>query len=143
MATLPEDGDTLLAVPPGTTSDPLELVHMIEEGLPLAALDNLAKAIAPDDSHFKFRIVPKATLERKRKQRRRLTSAEGDRVARLWKVFSFASSIYKDEAKVLEFLTRPHVMLEGKTPRDVALSTGPGADFVINLLGRAAYGGGV
>ena len=30
----------------------------------------------------------------------------------------------------------------GKPPLDVALATGPGADLVINLLGRAAYGGG-
>jgi len=33
-------------------------------------------------------------------------------------------------------------MLDGKAPLDVALATGPGADVVINLLGRAAYGGG-
>jgi hypothetical protein len=30
-----------------------------------------------------------------------------------------------------------------KAPLDVALATGHGADAVINLLGRAAYGGGV
>jgi uncharacterized protein (DUF2384 family) len=34
-------------------------------------------------------------------------------------------------------------MLEGKSPRDVALATGPGADAVVNILGRAAYGGAV
>jgi uncharacterized protein (DUF2384 family) len=34
-------------------------------------------------------------------------------------------------------------MLDGKPPLDVALATGPGADLVINILGRVAYGGGV
>jgi uncharacterized protein (DUF2384 family) len=34
-------------------------------------------------------------------------------------------------------------MLDNKRPVDVALATGPGADAVINVLGRAAYGGGV
>jgi uncharacterized protein (DUF2384 family) len=34
-------------------------------------------------------------------------------------------------------------MLDDKAPMEVALTTGPGADAVINLLGRAAYSGGV
>ena len=34
-------------------------------------------------------------------------------------------------------------MLDGKARLDVALATSPGADLVINLLGRAAYGGSV
>ena len=34
-------------------------------------------------------------------------------------------------------------MLGGKAPRDVVIASGAGADVVINLLGRAAYGGGV
>lgn len=34
-------------------------------------------------------------------------------------------------------------MPEGKPLLDVALTTGPGADAVVNLLGGAAYGGGV
>jgi len=44
--------------------------------------------------------------------------------------------------KVRDFLGRPHMMLDNQVPMDVALATGPGADAV-NLLGRAAYGGGV
>jgi putative toxin-antitoxin system antitoxin component (TIGR02293 family) len=72
-----------------------------------------------------------------------LTRSEGDRVARLAEVFSFGLDVFKDPAKVREFLRRPHMMLDDKPPLDVALATGPGADAVINLLGRAAYGGGV
>jgi putative toxin-antitoxin system antitoxin component (TIGR02293 family) len=109
----------------------------------VTALDRLAEIVAPDDARFKFRLVPKATLERRRKSSsRRLTSEEGDRLARLAKVFSFALDIYKVPENARKFLTRPHPMLDGKSPLDVALATGPGADIVINLLGRAAYGGG-
>ncbi|MGK2911473.1 MAG: antitoxin Xre/MbcA/ParS toxin-binding domain-containing protein [Sphingobium sp.] len=57
-------------------------------------------------------------------------------------MFSFALDIYKDPAKVRDFLGRAHPMLDDKAPLDVALATGPGADVVINVLGRAAYGGG-
>lgn len=98
----------------------------IESGLPVAALDHLTDSVAPGDARFKFRLIPKATLERRRKSAsKRLTSEEVPERAR-------------------EFLGRPHPMLDGKVPLDVTLATSPGgADMVINLLGRAAYGGGV
>ena len=143
MATQAASIETLLGVPPGRSHSRLALADSIESGLPVAALDRLARMVAPDDARFKFRLIPKATLERRRKSSsKRLTSEEGDRLARLAKVFSFALDIYKEPEPAREFLTRPHPMLDGKPPLDVALATGPGADLVINLLGRAAYGGG-
>jgi len=54
-----------------------------------------------------------------------------------------ALDIYRDAGKAREFLRRPHMMLDNKAPLDVALATGPGADAVVNVLGRAAYSGGV
>ena len=70
---------------------PLALASSIENGLPVGALDRLADFVAPDDAGFKFRLIAKATLERRRKSPdQRLTSDEGDRLARLAKVFSFA-----------------------------------------------------
>lgn len=123
---------------------PLALAYSIEGGLPVVALDRLADIVAPNDSRFKFRLVPKATLDRRRRSAtKRLTSEEGDRLARLAKVFSFALDIFQEREKAREFLSRPHPMLDGKPPLDIALSTSPGADLVVNLLGRMAYGGGV
>ena len=72
-----------------------------------------------------------------------LTAEEGDRLAGLAKVFSFALGIYRDPARAREFLTRSHPMLDGRSPMDIALATGSGADAVVDLMGRAAYGGGV
>ena len=120
----------------------LSLAYSIQSGRPVSAIDHLAEAVAPNGSRFKFRLIPKATLDRRRKASKRLTSEEGDRIARLAKVYSFALDIYRDEGKAREFLSRPHMMLDGKPPLDIALATGPGADAVINILGRAAYGGG-
>ena len=143
MATQALSVETLLGVRPGPVASRLVLANSIEKGLPVTALDKIADVVAPDDARFKFRLIPKATLERRRKSSSgRLTSEEGDRLARLAKVFSFALDIYRTPEKVREFLGRPHPMLDGKPPLDVALATGPGADLVINLLGRAAYGGG-
>ncbi len=143
MATQFEEVEILLGVPRGELECPLDLAHSIEEGLKVSAVDRLAKAVAPDEPGFKFRIVPKATLERRRRSKSRLKNAEGDRVARLARVYSMALSIFADETKVRQFLSRPHMLLDNKRPMDVAVATSPGAEAVINLLGRAAYSGGV
>lgn len=135
--------ETLLGVKAGGTDTRLALAYSIEAGLPVSALDHLAEVVAPEDTRFKFRLIPKATLERRRRSTKRLTTEEGDRLARIAKVYTIALDIYHDPAKVRDFLRRPHMMLDNKAPLDVALATGPGADAVINLLGRAAYGGGV
>ncbi len=139
MATI----EDLLGVVSLAASTRLALAYSVEAGLPVSALDHLAEAVAPNDTRFKFRLIPKATLERRRRSQKRLTIEEGDRLARIAKVFSIGLDIYRDPVRVREFLSRPHIMLDNKAPIDVALATGPGADAVINLLGRAAYGGGV
>jgi putative toxin-antitoxin system antitoxin component (TIGR02293 family) len=100
--------------------------------------------VSPHDvRRFTYRVVPKPTLERRRKEKQSLTTEESDRLARIAKVFAFALEVFRDEAKARSFLDRPHPMLDDKAPMEVALTTGPGADAVINLLGRAAYSGGV
>jgi putative toxin-antitoxin system antitoxin component (TIGR02293 family) len=135
--------ENLLGMKASATDTRLALAYSVEAGLPVSALDHLAEAVAPEDARFKFKLVPKATLERRRRSTKRLTTEEGDRLARLAKVYAAALGIYHDPEQVRAFLRRPHMMLDNKAPLDVALATGPGADAVMNLLGRAAYSGGV
>lgn len=66
-----------------------------------------------------------------------------ERSARLLPVEAAALDIYRDAERANAFLGRPHAMLVGKSPRAVALESDVGANAVINLLGRAAYSGGV
>ena len=134
----------LLGVKPKTTETTLTLASSVEKRLPVSALEKLAGHVWPQDVRgFAHRVVPKPTLERRRKQKQHLTTDESDRLARVAKVFAFGLEVFGDEAKVRDFLNRPHPMLDDKAPLELALATGPGADAVINLLGRAAYGGGV
>lgn len=122
---------------------PLAIANSIKAGLPLVSLERLSKAIAPDDASFPYRFVPRATLTRRKSASEpKLTVDEGNRVAAVAKVWEFAIEIYSDAEKAREFLYRRHPMLENQRPIDVATDTGVGADLVINLLGRAAYGGG-
>jgi putative toxin-antitoxin system antitoxin component (TIGR02293 family) len=122
----------------------LTLADSVQEGLPVSALDVFAGHACPNDARrFTYRVVPKPTLERRRRNNEPLTSDESDRLARIAKVFAFALQIFRDEGKVRSFLDRPHPMLDDRAPLEVALASGPGADAVINVIGRAAYSGGV
>jgi len=122
----------------------LDIAHRVETGLPLSALDRVVQCVAPGEARFVGTIVPNATLSRRRSSPKgALSVEESNKVARLAKVWAMALRLWDDEADAREFLRRPHPMLEGRAPRDVAVASGPGADAVINVMGRGAYGGGV
>jgi uncharacterized protein (DUF2384 family) len=46
----------------------LGLMSDVEKGLPITALDRIVQAVAPDDASFAYRLVPRATLARRRGQ---------------------------------------------------------------------------
>src|SRR3546814_2978584 len=103
MASQPVTSETLLGVAPRKGDTRLGLSYSILEGLPVGALDHLADTVAPNDSRFKFRLISKATLDRRKKSAsKRLTSEEGDKLARIAKVFSFALDIYRSEEHTSE-----------------------------------------
>ena len=135
--------ETFLGLKTTPQSSSVSLANLVEQGLPVKTVRKVAKIIAPTDMSFKYRLVAKATLERRERENQRLSREESDRLARLGKVFILGMKVYHDEDKVREFLCRPHMMLSGKTPLELALASGAGADVVVNIIGRAAYGGAV
>lgn len=144
MAFLDLNVETMLGVKPGRRDTRLGLANAIEQGLPVGAVDSVAQAVAPDDVHLKSALVPKATLARRRNSAsKRLSVEEGNRLFRVAEVYSFAGQVFGSEARAREFLGRPHPMLDQKTPLGVTMSTAPGAEAVMNILGRVAYGGAV
>lgn len=126
-----------LPVPSGRTA--FGLIARIEDGLPIKALDRLAGKLAPDDARFKYRLVPKATYER-RKATHRLSSDEGARLARLARIWAMAVEVWQSEAEAREFLFRPHAMLEDRRPVDVVIQSEIGAGLVLDVLGGLRYG---
>jgi putative toxin-antitoxin system antitoxin component (TIGR02293 family) len=118
---------------------PFGLISRIENGLPVEALERMAQLLAPEDARFKYRLVPKATLER-RKGSQRLSSDEGTRLARLARVWSLALDVWKDEEEARNFLFRPHPMIENKRPIDVVIQNEFGAEMVVDILGGLKYG---
>ncbi len=126
----------------------LSLAMEIERGLPLAALDRVADSVAPGDGSFAFRLVPRATLARRRRgvvggltdAGSRLTSEEGARVARLAGIWAAALDVWGTPDAAREFLFRPHAMLEDRRPIDVVLANEFGAPLVDGILGRLRFG---
>lgn len=118
---------------------PFGLIDRIEEGLPLSALDHIAHLLAPDDNKFKYRLIPKATYER-RKKNRRLSPEEGTKLVRVARVWGLVMDIWKNEEHAREFLSRRHMMLEDKRPIDVTIQSEIGAELVCEILGGLKYG---
>ncbi len=117
----------------------LDLFDKVEEGLPLASLDSVARHVAPDDAGLKYRIVPKATLSR-RISAKRLSPEESAKLVRLTKVWAFARDVWQDDEKARRFLFEPHVLLRKRRPIDLILANDIGATMVTNILGRLRYG---
>lgn len=124
----------------------MSLMREVEKGFPLAALDRIAREVAPDDAGFVFRLVPRATLARRRKvlahdaAAARLSADESARVARLAEVWTRAREVWGGDAEARAFLFRPHLMLEGRCPIEVVLANEFGRPLVEGILGRLQYG---
>jgi putative toxin-antitoxin system antitoxin component (TIGR02293 family) len=123
------------------TSD-VAYLKLVDEGLPLKSLDRIAAALAPGDAHFKYRIIPKASLAR-RKESRRLSAAQSVVVTRLASVWAQALRIWKSEPAARDFLSRPHPLLGRGKPLDLVLDNEIGAELVRNVLGRFESGAAV
>ena len=115
------------------------VVDEIRAGLPVKAVEALAKLIAPHDPSFKYRVVPKATLaRRKRSASGRLTLDESERLARYASIWTLAMEVWKDEERARRFLWTPHMLLGGEKAIDAA-DTSIGASEVERILGSLLY----
>jgi putative toxin-antitoxin system antitoxin component (TIGR02293 family) len=62
------------------------------------------------------------------------------RIARLARIWKFASEVWGSEVTARALLAEPHSLLRGRIPRDVASESEIGARAVENLLGRLRHG---
>ena len=117
-------------------------LNLVDHGLPVKSLDRIAQVVAPGDTGFKYRIVPKASLARS-KTSRRLTTAQSVAVTRLASIWSQALRVWKSESAARDFLNRQHALLAGRRPIDLVLENEIGAGLVHDVLGRLEYGSAV
>ena len=126
---------------PSRPGSPLGLMGEVEKGLPLSALDRIVHAVTPGDNSFAYRLVPRATLARRRtRPSARLTPDESARVARLATVWAFATDVWGSDEAARDFLFRPHMLLDMRRPIDVVLASELGRPLVESILGGLKYG---
>jgi putative toxin-antitoxin system antitoxin component (TIGR02293 family) len=132
----------LLGVKPKTQGfSSLDLANEVGRGLSVDAVDRLCSVVAPAVPGFRYQIISKATLSRRnRTAKRRLSREEGDRLARLARLWAFAVDVWGGAPAARHFLSEPHPLLGGRVPLDVATETEIGARTVEELLGRLKYG---
>ncbi|MFZ5931090.1 MAG: antitoxin Xre-like helix-turn-helix domain-containing protein [Pseudomonadota bacterium] len=117
-----------------------DLMVSLEQGFPVSALERVSHLISPAEPNFKYQIVSKATLARRKSSHRPLTTEESDRVARVARIWELALDLWGNEADTREFLFKPHAMLGGKSPIDATLQSSVGTGIVDGIIGRAKYG---
>ena len=120
-------------------SSSIQYLALVDRGLPIKSLELISKAIAPTDTSFKYRIVPKATLARLR-FKKKLNSSQGVIVTRLANIWSRALQVWKSPAEARDFLYRAHPLLENLPPIDLVLENEIGAQLVADILGRLEHG---
>lgn len=116
----------------------LQIVDAVGRGLPVSSLDTVARFVT-SDAAFKYRIVPKASLSR-RKLTSLLTPQESDRVARVARVWVFAKDVWGSDDEARSFLHRPHPLLDDRRPIDLVVDSEMGAEMVRDVLGRLQVG---
>lgn len=112
----------------------------IARGLPLRSVERVHRIVAPRYPGFSTLVITKQTLVRRRKKGESLSRAESERLARIARVWSMAKDVYKEEELARTFLMRPHQLLEGRVPLEVATENEYGAEAVVEILGRLKYG---
>ena len=86
-------------------------------------------------------VVPEATLRRAKKNHKTLSREMSERPYEVSRVVDVVSRLYKgDEEAIKRFLNRPHRLLDGKTPMEMAQSNSAGTEAVIKMLERAEFG---
>jgi putative toxin-antitoxin system antitoxin component (TIGR02293 family) len=86
-------------------------------------------------------VISDSTLRRMRGGSRTLSREHSDRIYELSRVLDAALRAYHDDrARAQMFLSRPHPMLDGAVPFELARRSSAGADAVVALIERAMAG---
>ena len=129
----------LLAIDgPDLVSD-VQLARRVSSGLLPRAAVALAEVLGRN--RVVGPVVPEATLRRVRKARKPLSRELSERLYEVGRVVDAVSLAYHGDRDAIDtFLDRPHPLLEGETPFDMARSSSAGAEAVLNLVRRAEAG---
>ncbi|MFA9202075.1 MAG: antitoxin Xre/MbcA/ParS toxin-binding domain-containing protein [Candidatus Nanopelagicaceae bacterium] len=116
-----------------------DLEKIVLSGLPTNVVTKIIEKIYPGQTDKVYQLVPRSTLIRRQKAGSILNVEESQKAERMARVFSFAVEVWNSEDKAREFMTKPHPMLEDRTPFEASLGE-LGARQVEEILGRLMFG---
>ncbi len=129
----------LLAIDQPDLLSDVQLARRVSGGLAPQAAVALAEALGR--KRVVGPVVPEATLRRMGKVGKPLSRELSERLYEMGRVVDAVSRAYHGDWKAIDtFLNRPHSLLEGETPFDMARSSSAGTDAVLNLIRRAEAG---
>ena len=129
----------LLAIDETDILSDVQLARCVAGGLRPGAATALATVLGRN--RVVGPVVPEATLRRASKAGKTLSRELSERLYELSRVVDAVSRAYHGDRHGIEtFLNRPHPLLEGETPFDMARSSSAGAEAVLNLIRRAEAG---
>jgi len=114
-------------------------LQTIEAGL---SLDTLANFVAGSGLQFKdiyAIVIPARTLKHRRSRQEPLSLDEGDKFARLVRLFDQAVRVFGNREKALRWLGKPKERFAGRTPLEM-IRTEWGGRMLEELLGQIDEG---
>lgn len=129
---------TFLGLPKAASISAVRFIDTLEQGLPVSALDRVLRHIGVDVA-IKYRIVPKASLSR-RKRNHRLSARESQVLARIVRLWVLSRAVWGGDEEARGFLFYQHPLLEDYRPIDLIIDSEFGAEIVMELLGRLNTG---
>ena len=130
----------LLDIADPDTCSEVRLAQRVAGGLRPSAVTAMAQVFGGNTNRIVGPIVPEATFRRAKKAGK-LSKQHSERLYEIGRVLVAVILAYRgDRGRVEAFLTRPHPLLEGEAPLEMACSSSAGADAVLNLVRRAEAG---
>ena len=121
------------------SSEDIRLFTLVREGIPAGKIKDIVDLGFPRAEIIKL-VGASSTIERKIKERARLSRGESDRLARLARVFALANRMFGNPEKARKWLGRPLRRLgDGLTPLQL-LESDFGARKVEERLYQIGYG---
>lgn len=123
-----------------TASSTADLIRVIERGLPLRSLAQLAEKTGISAERLATAAGIPARVLARRKIAHRFDPSESEKLVRMGLVAERAQHLFSGDAPAAaHWLTTPRAALEGQTPLDYC-RTGLGAREVEDLIGRLEHG---
>ncbi len=117
----------------------LDLDDAVRAGLPVKAAETVVKNGALRATELHALVIPRRTLAHRKRQGKRLSSEQSDRLTRVVRVVASAEEAIGDGAKARRWLRKPNRALQGRRPLDL-LASDVGARLVEQVLGRIEHG---